>query len=87
MKTYQNNLRRSKQRIERRIAPRNWTDQPRPMFKGNIHYEISDRIRATGAGGVYLTRACLLLLCQLLAVCRRAHGLRGIFGFPYVPRD
>ena len=47
------NLRRRKQRIERRIAPRNWSDQPYPMCRAsNIRYEVSDRIRATAVGGI-----------------------------------
>ena len=47
------NLRKRKQRIERRLAPRNWTDQPYPMFRAsNIQYEVSDRIRATAVGGI-----------------------------------
>jgi hypothetical protein len=49
----QKNLRRRKQRIDRRIAPRNWRNQPRPMFKAsNIRYEVANRTRATGAGGL-----------------------------------
>lgn len=48
----QKKLRRRKERVQRRLRPRNWTDQPHPMFKGHMIYEVSDRIRATGAGGV-----------------------------------
>ena len=46
-------LRQRKQRIERRLKPRNWPDQSSPMFKAsNIRYELSDRTRGLGAGGL-----------------------------------
>jgi len=48
----QKNLDRRKRRIERRLRPRNWPDQPSPMFGGSVQYEVSDRIRATVAGGI-----------------------------------
>jgi hypothetical protein len=44
---------RRKQEIEVRLAPRNWTDQPSPMFAAsNVSLEVSDRISATCAGGI-----------------------------------
>ena len=46
-------LRQRKGRIERRLAPRQWPDQPEPMFQGgNIHYELSDKTCATSYGGI-----------------------------------
>jgi hypothetical protein len=46
-------LRNRKRRIERRLGPRNWEDQEQPMMRGsNIHYELSDKTRATGYGGM-----------------------------------
>ena len=46
-------LRARKRRIQRRLAPRNWTDQPKPMMAGgNIHYELSEKTRATAYGGM-----------------------------------
>ncbi len=46
-------LAKRKRRIEQRLAPRNWTDQPRPMFRAsNIQYEVSERIEATVPGGI-----------------------------------
>lgn len=46
-------LRNRKQRIERRLAPRNWEAQPSPMFKGsNIHYEMAERVQAISCGGI-----------------------------------
>jgi Transposase DDE domain group 1 len=46
-------LRNRKRRIERRLGPRHWEDQDQPMMRGsNIHYELSDKTRATGYGGL-----------------------------------
>ena len=52
-RTYPKVLRNRKCRIERRLAPRHWVDQPQPMMPGsNIHYELSGKIRGTSYGGV-----------------------------------
>ena len=52
-RNYPKILRARKRRIERRLAPRHWTDQPEPMMQGgNIHYELSDKTRATAYGGI-----------------------------------
>jgi len=46
-------LRNRKCRIERRLAPRNWEDQPQPMMRGsNIHYELSGKIGGASYGGM-----------------------------------
>ena len=35
------------------MAPKNWADQPRPMFKAsNIQYEMADRVQAVNCGGI-----------------------------------
>ena len=42
-----------KRRIQYRLRERNWTDQPRPMLTAsNIHYELADRTRGLGPGGI-----------------------------------
>jgi hypothetical protein len=42
-----------KRRIERRLAPRDWEAQEEPMFRAtNIHYDVADRTRAMGFGGI-----------------------------------
>jgi len=42
-----------KRRIERRLRPRTWTAQPRPMYQAsNLQYEHSDRIRGLASGGI-----------------------------------
>jgi hypothetical protein len=52
-KNYRKILRNRKQRITRRLAPRPWSDQPRPMLKAsNIRYEMAQRTHAVGCGGI-----------------------------------
>lgn len=44
---------RRKRRIQRRLAARRWCEQSRPMLRAkNIVYDVADRARATGAGGI-----------------------------------
>ena len=46
-------LRRRKRRIARRLDRNNFPREPGPVFKAsNVRYEVSDRMRATPAGGV-----------------------------------
>lgn len=46
-------LRNRKQRIQRRLQPRAWPNQPEPMFTGrNIHYQMADKTQAVGGGGI-----------------------------------
>jgi hypothetical protein len=52
-RTYPKIIRNRKQRIQRRLKPKNWEDQPRPMMSAsNIHYEMGDRIEAMNYGGM-----------------------------------
>ena len=52
-RNYPKILRNRKRRIERRLAPRHWEDQPQAMMRGtNIHYELSDKTRASAYGGM-----------------------------------
>ena len=49
----QKRLAKAKRRIERRLRPIRWTQQPKPMFTAkNIRYEIADRGRGLAAGGI-----------------------------------
>jgi len=44
---------RWRRRIERRLRPRTWPAQPRPMYTAsNIQYEHSDRVRGLESGGI-----------------------------------
>ena len=46
-------LERRKRRILWRLRERNWPEQPGPMFTArNIHYDLADKARGLGCGGV-----------------------------------
>jgi hypothetical protein len=46
-------LRNRKNRIDRRLEPTNWEDQPRPMLKAsNIVYEMAERAQGMSCGGI-----------------------------------
>jgi hypothetical protein len=52
-RNYPKILRNRKHRIERRLQPKNWDDQPQPMLKAsNIHYEMAERAGAVNCGGI-----------------------------------
>ena len=52
-RTYRKILRNRKNRIERRLKPKNWEDQERPMFQArNIRYEMAERTRGMSYGGI-----------------------------------
>ena len=52
-RNYRKSLGHRKNRIARRLAPKPWGDQPRPMFKAsNIHYEMAERVNAVSCGGI-----------------------------------
>jgi DDE family transposase len=62
-------LRRDKRNIEKRIERKNYADQPDPMFKdSNVVYEIAERTRAIGFGGIGAMHklVCRLELDQLI---------------------
>jgi hypothetical protein len=46
-------LTRDKRKLQKRLARKFWSDQPKPMFgPANIHYEMAERSRALGFGGI-----------------------------------
>ncbi len=52
-RNYPKILRKRKNRIERRLQPKNWEDQPRPMLKAsNIVYEMAERAQGMSCGGI-----------------------------------
>jgi hypothetical protein len=66
-----NRLRNCKRRIERRLRPKNWPDQPEPMFKArNIHYDFADKARGLACGGI----GALHLLVQRLGLPEAIDG-------------
>ena len=52
-RTYRKILRNRKRRIERRLNPKVYENQPRPMFAAsNIHYEMAEKTQAISCGGI-----------------------------------
>ncbi len=52
-RSYRKILRNRKARIERRLAPRNWSAQAQPMLRGrNRCYQMGERAGAVGCGGL-----------------------------------
>jgi hypothetical protein len=52
-RSYPKILRNRKNRIQRRLEPVNWEDQPRPMLKAsNIVYEMAERAQGMNCGGI-----------------------------------
>lgn len=46
-------IRNRKRRLSRRLKPRNWEDQPNPMFSAsNIQYDVAERTEAMNYGGI-----------------------------------
>lgn len=64
-RTYPKILRNRKQRIDQRLAPKSWEDQPRPMLRAsNIVYELASRAQGINCGGI----GALHLLVQRLGL-------------------
>ena len=58
-------IRNRKQRITRRLKPRAWAEQAKPMFAGsNIHYEMAEKTQAMVSGGI----GAVHLLCQKIGL-------------------
>ncbi len=52
-RNYTKILRKRKNRIDRRLEPKNWEEQPRPMLKAsNIAYEMAERAQGMNCGGI-----------------------------------
>ena len=59
---------RRKRRIQRRLGKRHWDEQAEPMFRAaNIHYDVADRTRALGVGGI----GAMHLLAQQTGLAER----------------
>jgi Transposase DDE domain group 1 len=79
-------LRRRKQRIQRRLDKANRQGCHRPMFTAsNIHYEIADRTRGLSSGGIGLIHALARQVGLIDALDERLHLLK--FHFPYHESD
>ena len=65
-----------KRRIQWRLRDRQWTDQPRLMFGAdNIHYELADRGRGLGPGGIGAMHLPARRTGLVEAIDRRLHLL------------
>ena len=66
-----------KRRIRYRLRDRPWTDQSRPMFSaGNIHYELADRTRGLGPGGIGAMHLLARRTGLVEAIDRQLHLLK-----------
>jgi hypothetical protein len=70
-------LRDRRRRIQYRLRDRYWTDQPKPMFgAGNIQYELADRVRGLGPGGIGAMHLLARRTGLVEAIDRRLHLLK-----------
>ena len=76
-RSYPKILRNRKHRIERRLQPKNWEDQPRPMLKAsNIHYEMAERAGAVNCGGIGAMHLMVQRLGLVEDIDRHLHLLK-----------
>jgi hypothetical protein len=66
-----------KHRIEYRLRDRRWPAQERPMFTAsNIHYELADKVRGLGPGGIGAIHLLARRTGLIEAIDRRLHLLK-----------
>lgn len=76
-RNYPKILRNRKQRIQRRLAPKNWKEQSSPMFKAsNIHYEMAERVQAVHCGGIGAMHLMVQRLGLVEDIDRNLHLLK-----------
>jgi hypothetical protein len=70
-------LDKRKRRIERRLRKMQWADQAEPMLTAsNIHYEVADRTRAIGCGGIGAMHLLAVRSGLASAIDRELHLLK-----------
>jgi hypothetical protein len=66
-----------KRRIQYRLRPREWSPQDQPMFTAsNIHYELADKARGLGPGGIGAMHLLARRTGLIEAIDRRLHLLK-----------
>ena len=76
-RNYPKILRNRKRRIQRRLQPKNWEDQPRPMLRAsNIHYEMAERTGAVNCGGIGAMHLMIQRLGLVEEIDRSLHLLK-----------
>src|ERR1035437_1745512 len=79
-------LAKRKRPIERRLRKMQWADQRRPMLSGsNIHYEMADKTRAVGCGGIGAMHLLAQRIGLVEAINRDLHLLK--VDLPYHESD
>jgi hypothetical protein len=70
-------LAQGKRRIEHRLRKKQWSEQPRRMFKARkLHYEIGERTRGLAAGGIGAMHLLAQATGLIEAIDRRVHVLK-----------
>lgn len=85
-RNYREILRNRKHRITRRLAPKQWANQPRPRLKArHLHYEMAGRVNAVSCGGI----GAMHLMVQRLGLIQDLHQHRKLLKghLPYHERD
>ena len=76
-KSRRQKLTNRQRRIQYRLRDRHWTDQPRPMLTAsNIQYELADRVRGLGCGGIGAMHLPARRTGLVEAIDRRLHLLK-----------
>ena len=76
-RNYPKILRNRKNRIERRLQPKNWEEQPGPMLKAsNIQYEMAERVGAMNCGGIGAMHLMVQSLGLVEQIDRHVHLLK-----------
>jgi hypothetical protein len=66
-----------KRRLQARLRQRQWEPQDKPMFTAsNIHYELADKIRGLGAGGIGMMHLLARRTGLIDAIDARLHLLK-----------
>ena len=67
----------AKRRIVRRLQPRQWANQPQPMFAArNIQYEIAERTQGVASGGIGAMHLLARRIGLIATIDRHLHLLK-----------